>query len=112
MAEQKRTTIRDLLSDPSQVKIRAESSGHEAYFPVPVQVEGKDGKTEIRGQIDPALGVEEALRGRIYIFTPTGERVTIIRPRVGKSYKGDWIHEVITREGHSFLSTQKQLKNL
>lgn len=53
---------------------------------------------------------EEFGRGRVLLFIPTGERVTIMRPKVGRNYHGDWIHEVVNREGKEFLASERQLK--
>ena len=58
--------------------------------------------------VDSAPHKEE--RGRILLFKPTGETVTVVRQRVGASYNGDHIHEVISREGKVFLASTKQLK--
>lgn len=51
-------------------------------------------------------------RGRMFVFKPTGERVTVTKDRVGLSYNGDVIHEVTSREGKVFLASTRQLKDL
>jgi hypothetical protein len=109
MAEEtKHTTLRELLGDKDRIKLIAASSGHDGFFPVAVQVEAVDGKTITRGQTNPTS--QNGLRGRIFVFLPTQEKVTILKEKVGQSYKGDWLHEVTTRDGHKFLAMQKQLK--
>jgi hypothetical protein len=107
--ERKHTTLRDLLGDKDKIKLLAASSGHDGFMPVAVQVPSEDGKTVVRGQTNPTPQ-NGSSRGRILVFTPTQEKVTILREKVGQSYKGDWLHEVTTRDGHKFLAMQKQLK--
>lgn len=108
MADGKFTRLTDLLGN--KPAIASQSAGHDAFFPTPVQVPDGAGSTTIRGQAGPASR-DESKRGRILLFIPTKEKVTVIRERVGKSYNGDWLHEVTTRDGHTFLSLQKQLKD-
>jgi hypothetical protein len=108
--EKKHTTLTDLLGQKNRIEFEATSKGHDGFFPVAVQVSGPDGKVSTRGQTDPTLRKNKSERGRILVFEPTKEKVTILRPRVGQSYRGDWIHEVTTREGHKFLALQKQLE--
>lgn len=55
---------------------------------------------------------KESVLGRIFLFVPTGERVTVTRELVGKSYQGDPIHEVTARDGHIFLASLKQLRTV
>jgi len=49
-------------------------------------------------------------RGRVLIFIPTGEKVTVVRDVVGQNYSGEWVSEVISREGKKFLAARKQLR--
>jgi len=105
MANEKYTRLNDLLGNSP--RIATEAAGHDAFFPTTVEVPNGKGGTTIRGQSKPTLPSQ---RGRILLFVPTKEKVTVVRDRVGKSYQGDWIHEVTTRDGHVFLALQKQLK--
>lgn len=93
-----------------ELTTEAAQQGHDAFVPSPVTVQGQDGKLEIRGAGSPAT--PKGQRGRIAIFMPASERVTIIRERVGQSYAGLWIHEVVNREGKKFLASDIQLKPL
>lgn len=110
--ERKYTSLRELLDQKSRIELEAASSGHDGFFPVTVQIPSKDGKTITRGQTNPTPQKNGAQRGRILMFEPTKEKVTVVKERVGQSYNGDWLHEVTTREGHKFLAMQKQLKDL
>lgn len=110
--ERKYTSLRELLDQKKRIEIEAASSGHDGFFPVVVQVSSADGKTVTRGQTNPTSQKNGVARGRILMFEPTKEKVTVVKERVGQSYKGDWLHEVTTKEGHKFLALQKQLKNL
>lgn len=102
--------LTDLLAGGGRaIEKEARASGHDAFFPAVVTVAGPEGKSVVRGQPSPTSSVS-AERGRILLFTPTGERVTVLRERVGQSYRGDWLHEVTTREGHKFIALQKQLR--
>jgi hypothetical protein len=113
MAEEKKfTSLVDLLRQKDRINLEAAAQGHDGFFPVAVQVPQSDGKTVTRGQTNPTPKKDGAYRGRILLFEPTKERVTILKERVGQSYQGDWLHEVTTREGHKFLAMQKQLKDL
>jgi hypothetical protein len=108
--ERKHTSLRDLLDQKTRIELEAAASGHDGFFPVPIQVPTADGKTVLRGQATPPPRKKAVERGRIIVFLPTQEKVTVLREKVGQSYKGDWLHEVTTREGHKFLAMQKQLK--
>lgn len=111
MAEERKfTAIGDLLKQCE--RISSEAAGHDAFFPVAVRVPSTDGKTTIRGQAKSTSQSEIAERGRRLLFIPTKEKVTLVRTRVGNSYQGDWIHEVVTKDGKKFLAMQKQLKEL
>lgn len=113
MAEERKfTSLRDLVDQKGRVDQESTSHGHDAFMPVAVQVPQKNGSVAVRGQVDPVPNGQKSSRGRILLFLPTKERVTVVREKVGQSYKGDWLHEVITREGHQFLALQKQLKTL
>jgi hypothetical protein len=103
----KHTTLQDLLAHKDRISGAAKAGGHDAYMPVPVQIEGENGKRELRGQSQPKT---PGAKGRLLIFLPTGEKVTVVRENVGRSYKGDNLHEVTTREGHKFCALQAQLK--
>ncbi|SRR6266704_3144733 len=107
--ERKHTSLLELLNQKSRIELEAASSGHDGFFPAAVQVTSSEGKTVIRGQTNPTPQKNGTGRGRILLFSPTKEKVTILREKVGQSYNGDWIHEVTTREGHKFLAMQKQL---
>lgn len=112
MAEERKfTTLRELLNQKDRIEREAASGGHDGFFPVAVQVPSADGKTVIRGQVNPPSQKNGSSRGRILMFTPTKEKVTVLREKVGQSYNGDWLHEVTTRDGHKFLAMQKQLSN-
>ena len=113
MAEERKfTSLQDLLKQKERISLESAGHGHEAFFPVAVRVQGEDGKVSIRGKATPTPPADVAKRGRILMFIPTKERVTLLRERLGKSYQGDWIHEVTTRDGHKFLAMQKQLKEV
>ena len=101
--------LTDLLKNGGEIERESRTHGHDGFFPNVVTVVGPEGKSVVRGQSNPTPSVS-AERGRILLFAPTGERVTILKEKVGQSYKGDWLHEVTTREGHRFLALQKQLK--
>ena|SRR2546421_2058689 len=107
--ERKHTSLLELLNQRDRIELEAAASGHDGFFPVAVQVPSSNGKTVTRGQTNPAPQKNGTGRGRILLFAPTKERVTILRERVGQNYNGDWIHEVTTRDGHKFLAAQKQL---
>lgn len=111
MADRKFTTLRELLAQKGRINLEAASSGHDAYLPTTVRVQTDEGKIVTRGPASPTPSKEVVGRGRILLFLPTKEKVTIIREKVGRSYNGDWLHEVTTREGHTFLALQKQLKD-
>jgi hypothetical protein len=102
-------TIIEMAKEVGTGKLSAEAAaqGHDAYFPVPVAVQNEQGKTVIRGQARKPVVSQ---RGKIFVFLPTREKVTILRTKVGEAYDGTAIHEVATREGKKFLSSQKQLK--
>lgn len=68
--------------------------------------------TENKPAENPVPPKEENKRGRILVFKPTGEKVTVLKENVGRSYEGTKIHEVANREGHVFLASDKQLKGL
>lgn len=110
--ERKYTSLVELLKQKSRIEMEAAASGHDGFFPAVIQVPSADGKTITRGQTNPAPQKNGTGRGRILMFEPTNEKVTILKERVGQSYKGDWLHEVTTKDGHKFLALQKQLKNL
>jgi hypothetical protein len=109
--ERKHTSLRDLLDQKSRIELEASVGGHDGFFPVPIQVPTADGKMVLRGQMTTAPPKNAVGRGRILIFIPTKERVTIVRSKVGQSYKGDWMHEVVTKDGHKFMALQKQLQS-
>lgn len=108
--EKKYTTLTDLLGQKNRIELEAASRGHDGFFPEAVRIPQADGKVVTRGQTDPASQNGSSERGRILMFEPTKEKVTVLRAKVGQSYHGDWIHEVTTRDGHKFLALQKQLK--
>lgn len=110
--DRKHTTLTDLLGQKDRIELEAASRGHDGFFPAAVQVSSSNGKVVVRGQTSPTPSGNESERGRILVFKPTDEKVTVLRTKVGQSYKGDWIHEVTTRDGHKFLALQKQLKKL
>lgn len=110
MAEERKfTSLRELLDQKDRISVEASGNGHDGFFPAVVQVPSPDGKTVTRGQTNPTPRKSE--RGRILMFLPTKEKVTVLREKVGQSYNGDWLHEVTTRDGHKFLALQKQLKD-
>lgn len=102
----KHKTIWDLA--PGAIEKEAASHGHDGLMPTPVTVV-RDGKQAIRGNGNPTPS--KGQRGRIAVFTHTGERVTVLKEKVGESYNGVPIHEVTTREGKIFLASENQLKN-
>ena len=106
------TTLQDLTADGSRIKSTARSYGHDAFMPVPTRQEGET-VSQARGQSAPAPkkpSTPAGDRGRRLTFQPTGERVTVVREKIGRSYHGDWLHEVVTADGHKFMAMQKQLK--
>ncbi len=88
-----------------QIQQAAAAHGHDGFMPEKVAVPGKNG-LEIRGNGNPPSPKQ---RGRVFIFKPTGERVTVTREKVGVSYEGVAIHEVTARNGNKFLASIKQL---
>lgn len=111
MADQKYTKLTDLLGHSDMIKIEAGSRGHDAFMPTPVRVQDENGQATVRGQSNPAQ-MENSLLGRILLFLPTKEKVTVVREKVGKSYRGMWLHEVTTKDGKKFLALQTQLQEL
>lgn len=105
--ERKHTTLRELLSQKSKIEQEAVSNKHEGFLPTVAQFP-KEPEATVEKK-NPTPQKKEVERGRILLFTPTKEKVTILREKVGKSYTGDWLHEVTTRDGHKFLAMQKQL---
>jgi hypothetical protein len=91
-----------------KIEEEAEAQGHDGFVPVPVTVTDKAGHRVIRGQgsLAPSLGK----RGQVFVFEPTHDRVTVLRHKVGNSYAGDVIHEVVNKDGHKFLASERQLK--
>lgn len=94
-----------------KIAVDAAQQGHDGFLPIPVVVQGQNGKSEVRGAGNPATSVK-GQRGRIVVFTPTKEKVTVTRERVGQNYNGGWVHEVTNREGQQFLAAESQLKEL
>lgn len=94
-----------------KIAVDAAQQGHDGFMPVPVAVQGTNGKQEIRGAGTPATP-SKGQRGRIVVFIPTKEKVTVTKERVGQNYNGGWIHEVTSREGKNFLAADSQLKEL
>lgn len=76
--------------------------------PAAIDGEGVVAQDAIKKAAAPA--VEEDSKGRRLVFKPTSETVTIVREKVGQTYNGDWIHEVVSKDGHKFLSSERQLK--
>ncbi len=109
--ERKHTSLRELLDTKNRIEAEAALGGHDGFFPAVVQIPSADGKTVARGQVNPTSQKNGPSRGRILMFTPTKEKVTVLREKIGQSYHGDWLHEVTTRDGHKFLAMQKQLSN-
>lgn len=99
--------LREVSSAKRAIATEAEAQGHDGFFPVPVVLAGENGKKTIRGQVKAAPSGE---KGRLLIFLPTHENVTVVRQKVGQTYAGHWIHEVVSREGKKFLASAKQLK--
>jgi hypothetical protein len=109
-AEQKFTTLQELLKHKELITAEAASKHHDGFVPtVPRAPVEEEVSAPVRknGTAPPK---EEVGRGRILLFLPTNEKITILKERVGQSYGGDWLHEVTTRDGHKFLAMQKQLK--
>lgn len=111
----KHQTLADLVRSPEKIdreakgqeKVKGAPSFVETLPPVVQKVEA----TAVRKANPSSLPKKElGQRGRIFLFEPTKERVTVIRNRVGQTYGGDWIHEVTARDGHKFLSSEKQLR--
>jgi hypothetical protein len=102
----KHKTLADL--DPRVVEKEAAVHGHDGFMPTSVKVV-RDGKQTIRGDSTPAP--QKSQRGRIAVFKHTGEKVTILKEKIGVSYNGTPIHEVATREGQIFLASENQLQN-
>lgn len=103
----KHQTLFDLVRNPQ--RIETQSAGHPALglqktAPVSPQVPVVSPPAEKKSE--PQKGV----RGKAYIFVPMSERVTVIREKVGNTYNGDWIHEVVGKDGRKFLASTKQLK--
>ena len=103
-------TLVELTSDKGTIAAEAAANGHDGFLPVPVVTAGSNGKPTVRGQVR-ATPPSPAERGRSFLFWPTKEKVTIVREKVGKSYSGDDIHEVVSREGKKFLASASQLRN-
>jgi hypothetical protein len=104
-------TLVELTGAPGKIEAEAAASGHDGFMPVQVVVPGSNGKPTVRGQAKRAAPYQEAGdKGRSFLFWPTKEMVTIVREKVGKAYSGDWIHEVISREGKKFLASVSQLR--
>lgn len=61
---------------------------------------------EVTPPTQDGLGVDWS---RVFIFIPKKEIVVVTRQQVGKSYNGEWIHEVKNKSGKLFLANEKQL---
>jgi len=93
-----------------KIAVDAAQQGHDAFTPA-ATVQGTNGKLEIRGAGNPATP-SKGQRGRIVIFIPTKEKVTVTKERVGQNYNGGWVHQVTSREGQVFLAADNQLQEL
>lgn len=106
------STIRTLTENSQSIRAAARAGGHDAFMPVPTRQEGEV-ESQARGQSQPTPIKKPVQgsdgRGLRLVFLPTREKVTLVREQVGRSYKGDWLHEVITGDGHKFLAMDKQL---
>lgn len=100
-------TLADLMKDSGKIATAALLAGHTGEIPRPV-VQSKEDLEKKNGN-SATLPEKEGQRGRIFMFKPTGERVTVMKERVGNTYAGDWVHEVISRDGKQFLASTKQL---
>jgi hypothetical protein len=102
--------LNEYKSAKGKIANEAASHGHDGFFPIPVVVSGANGSTTVRGQTKKATPLGD--RGRLLVFIPTGERVTVMKEKVGQTYNGDDIHEVVSKDGRKFLASLKQLKEL
>lgn len=100
----------DLVGSPQKIEQDAKKAGHTGSLATPVvaQPEVKVEETTKKNG-NPPLVPQKGVRGRGYLFRPTGEKVTVVRERVGCAYDQSWIHEVIARDGKKFLASTKQL---
>lgn len=93
------------LESPSEVERRIDKEAQVQRKPQ-ADPHSKNGKK------NPTQVPEERELGRIRVFKPTKERVTVVRERVGKAYNGVWIHGVVNRAGDEFLASETQLGDL
>ncbi|SRR6266566_3973780 len=110
----KHSTLADLARNPAKIEMEAKAAGHtgnlvdlvdaakaEKHVDVPLEKK-KEKIVAVNGH---------GTRGQIFVFRPTGGRVTVVLEKVGNAYDGTWIHEVVDREGKKFLASMKQLIN-
>lgn len=111
----KHQTLADLVRSPGKIEQRAKEQGHAEVIPKLVETQSR-WKTPAPAvkKLNPSSlpKKEQGERGRIFLFEPTKEKVTVVRNQVGQTYAGDWIHEVTGRDGHKFLASTKQLREL
>jgi len=95
-------------------RIRVEASGHGSILNLPVHDAEIVDEAPARDNRPPAgkrvKTLSASTRGKIFVFVPTGDHVTVTKELVGKTYNGDPIHEVTSRQGRIFLASSKQLK--
>jgi hypothetical protein len=107
----KHQTLADLVKNPVKIGVEAAAAGQTGDLIPPAQPKPeKKQQAPVKKKENPTTVANgKSFRGRVFLFKPTSERVTVIRENVGNAYDGDWIHEVISRDGKMFLVSMKQL---
>ena len=106
----KHQTLADLVRNPAKIDAAVDTVDHSGFLPKSTSPVTKK-KVELKiGEKASITSNGNGQRGRIFLFKPTKERVTVLREKVGNAYDGAFIHEVVNREGKKFLASTKQLE--